>query len=98
MSRTESRFNSDPEALAWAREGVQSMVDKLRRFEKQAREAPFGDRNAEQRAHQWRVLANMLQMDMIGGKGCAIAVFDERLPALIEQVPDLFSGVSERGN
>jgi hypothetical protein len=30
----------------------------------------------------WRRLANMIDMQMVGGKGCSIAAFDERLPAM----------------
>ena len=72
-----TRFGSDPEALAWARGHVQRLADKFRRFETEAR----ADGRTEQ-AQQWRKMANLLQMQLIGGTGCVIAPFDERRPSL----------------
>lgn len=68
-----SDFDTDPAALAWARERVQHHVDRYRRFEAEriaAGEDP----------QPWRGLANFMQRDLIGGEGCVIASFDERLP------------------
>lgn len=73
------KYDTDPEALAWAREKVQQFVDKLRDFEEQAKHGqPFD----ESRVRQWRVLANMTESHLIGGTGCVIALFDERMPSL----------------
>lgn len=30
----------------------------------------------------WRRLANMIDLQTVGGKTCSIAAFDERLPAM----------------
>lgn len=78
------RYDTDPDALAWARARVQHQIDRFRRFEAQARE-----RGDEERASQWRKYANLLQMDFIGGEGCVIAAFDERRPGLPapEEIP-----------
>lgn len=76
-SEAAARFESDPEALAWARSRVQGSIDKFRQFETEAR-----NRGDEDRASQWRKFANFLQMDFIGGEGCVIAAFDERRPSL----------------
>jgi hypothetical protein len=69
------KYDTDPEALAWARENVQHLVDKLRRFEQQST-----DEGLLQRASQWRVMANTIESELIGGTGCVIAAFDDRMP------------------
>lgn len=69
------KYDTDPEALAWAREKVQRFIDKLRDFEAQAKAA-----ESPEREHQWRVAANMTESYLIGGHGCVIASFDERMP------------------
>jgi hypothetical protein len=66
------KYDTDPEALAWARAGVQGLVDKMRRFERQAAEQGTTD------PAQWRKIANIVESHLIGGKGCVIATFDER--------------------
>ncbi|GAB2696388.1 hypothetical protein [Kitasatospora kifunensis] len=70
------RFDRDPEALAWARASIQHHIDKLARWEQQATE----NGNQEQ-AMQARWVKNYLDRSFIGGRGCVIAAFDERLPA-----------------
>jgi len=72
-----ARFDSDPDALAWARAYVQRRIIQFRQFEAKAR-----DRGDEEMASRWRRHANLLQMDFIGGTGCVIAAFDERKPSL----------------
>lgn len=74
-----TKFDKDPEAVAWARGHVQGFVDKMHRFEKQAREE-----NRMEQAQQWRKVGNFASMAFIGGKGCSIAAFDERLPQFVE--------------
>jgi hypothetical protein len=66
------RFNSDPDALAWARAKVQHNIDKFRGWEREAADP--------EKKRQWRMMANMLQRQFIGGEGCVIAAFDERSP------------------
>ncbi len=78
MSADLSRFDRDPEALAWARGRVQFYVDKARRFEQQATE-----RGDTEKSSQWRRQANYMEMSLIGGQNCVIAAFDERRPQVM---------------
>ena len=71
-----SRFDDDPEALAWARSKVQKQVDRMADFERQAMER--GGSNPD----QWRKFRYLLESSFIGGTGCVIAAFDERKPAI----------------
>lgn len=73
-----TKYDSDPEALAWARARVQHTIDKMRRFERQAREQGTTD------PEQWRKFGNMLEREFIGGQGCVIASFDERTPHFVK--------------
>jgi hypothetical protein len=75
MSAEFDALDRDPVALAWARAKIQRHVDKLRGWEAQAAE----NGNAEQ-SRLWRNVANHLDRTFIGGSGCVIASFDERLP------------------
>lgn len=68
------KYDTDPEALAWARSKVQPLIDKMRRFEQQATESGETD------PAQWRKIANVIESHLIGGSGCVIAQFDERMP------------------
>src|ERR1039457_6709859 len=72
-----SRFARAPDAVAWARAKVVRLRDKYRGFEQSARAA-----GKPEQASMWRRLANMIDMQMVGGKGCSIAAFDERLPEM----------------
>lgn len=74
-----SKFDFDPEALEWARNRVEQVRDKWRKFEKDA--AAKGDNEAMMRA---RRVANLMQMELIGGSGCVITAFDWRLPTMLE--------------
>lgn len=77
-----SRYDRDPEALAWAREKVEALIYKMKNFEEQAR------RNGNTDPNQWRKIANLLHREFIGGEGCVVARFDHRLPEftrLLEQ-------------
>lgn len=76
----DTKFDLDPEALAWARSKVEIFIKKMRSFEEQASHA---DPISPERERQWRVFGNIVQMDFIGGEGCVIALFDERLPRLL---------------
>ena len=79
------KYDTDPEALAWARERVQGFIDKMRRFEEQAKHSePY----APERERQWRVFGNMLQDSFIGGSGCVIAAFDERMVTLAPAIAE----------
>ena len=71
-------YDRDPAALAWARRRVQASIDKAKYQSEQA--AASG--NAEQAAG-WRRIASHMQRSLIGGKGCIVAAFDERLPTIL---------------
>lgn len=70
-----SPYDTDPEALAWARAKVQHYIDRLAKFEKQATES-----NSSNKARGLRVARRSAEQTLIGGEGCTIAAFDERLP------------------
>lgn len=76
----DSRFDSDPAALAWARRKVQRDIDRCTRWH-----AESIDRGLDS-AETWRRLANHMRRTFIGGEGCVIAAFDERLPQVREQL------------
>ena len=73
-----TRYDTDPEALAWARSQVQRLAAKYRDFEKRCKE-----RGDLEKAAMWRKFANLLEMELIGGKGCVITPFDERRPEML---------------
>lgn len=72
-----SRFDTDPDALAWAREHIQRYIDRATGFEAHCRETgnPQGETN-------WRTVRQFMTQTLIGGKGCVIAAFDQRLPEI----------------
>ncbi|MFF1544118.1 hypothetical protein [Streptomyces sp. NPDC058291] len=76
-----SKYDYDPEALAWARTKVQDEIDRCRKF---AESALTSDK--PEQAEMWRRLANRMQRTFIGGEGCVMGYFDERLPALARSV------------
>lgn len=69
-----SRFDRDPEALAWARTKVQAYIDQLAEWEEQAKE-----REAGAKATGIAVSRLLAQRRLLGG-GCVIGAFDERMP------------------
>jgi hypothetical protein len=75
VTSANDRFDRDPEALAWARAKVQHALDRLANFEKQA---------AAEGSHDQATGLNLAQLSLrrtlIGGQGCVIGAFDERLP------------------
>lgn len=79
---TFSRFDKDPEALAWARSKVMHEIERMRRFEQQATERGSSDPT------QWRRFRVMLERSFIGGEGCVIAAFDERKPGLVAAIEE----------
>jgi hypothetical protein len=68
-----SRFDRDPDALAWARAKVSDLEARYREFSASAALAGKDDQ-----AEMWRYLANGVRHDLIGGDGCPVAAFDER--------------------
>ncbi|MGV9888354.1 hypothetical protein [Streptomyces sp. NPDC003395] len=70
-------FDRDPAALAWAREKVQTYIDRLADFERQAK--AMDDPATALGCGISRLLA---QRHFLGDGGCTYGVFDERLPRL----------------
>ena len=68
-----TKYDLDPQALAWARAKIQREIDKARNWQKQKE-------SAGEDASTWRRYANLLDMHFIGGEGCVIAAFDARRP------------------
>ena len=73
--RSSSRFDSDPEALAWAREKIQRRIDHYRDW--QTKTLASGNLVANR---TWRIVATTMERDFIGAGGCVVGAFDERLP------------------
>lgn len=84
-----SRFDRDPEALAWARTKVQAEIDRADKFVQQA----TAD-GATESAEFWRRHALHLHRSFIGGEGCAIACFDERRPAFVKSIDNAATDVT----
>lgn len=76
-----SPYDYDPEALAWARAKIQHEIERAEKFVEQATTD-----GATERAEFWRRHALHLHRSFIGGEGCVIARFDERLPELAKAV------------
>jgi hypothetical protein len=72
MTRTD--YDSDPEALAWARAKVQREVARCRHYHRTATDA--GDAT---QADMWRRLANRMDRVLVNGDGTDLAAFDARL-------------------
>lgn len=70
-----SRFDRDPEALAWARAKVQAYIDRLADFEEQANAKK--DPATAMGCGISRILA---ERHFLGDGGCTIGVFDQRMP------------------
>jgi hypothetical protein len=71
------RYDTDPDALAWARNRVQQYLDRLADFEQQAKTK--GDPITQNGCGVARLLA---ERHFLGDGGCTIGVFDERRPHL----------------
>jgi hypothetical protein len=70
-----SRFDQDPEAIAWARAKVQAEIDRADELATQA--AAAGEADA---AEQWAFLARTLRRIFLGDtRSSAWGQFDERL-------------------
>ena len=72
-----SRFDRDPEALAWARAKVQDYIDRLAGFEQQAKA-----KRDPATATGCAVSRLLTERHFLGDGGCTIGAFDERLPDL----------------
>jgi hypothetical protein len=72
-----SRYDRDPDALAWARAKVANLESRWRKFSESAAIA-----GKDEQAEMWHYLANGVRSGLIGGEGGVIAAFDERRAAL----------------
>jgi hypothetical protein len=70
------RFNSDPEAIEWARGPIQNLIDLTRRVAE-------GCSTPEKR-RIWEHRASWIEQRLLGGEGCSIAPFDIRRPKLFK--------------
>ena len=71
-------LSAHAEHLADARAAIERCAQRI---EKQAK---YSEEKCDPReARGLRLAANLLRRDLIGGQGCVIAAFDERLPALV---------------
>lgn len=86
-----SRYDRDPEALAWARTKVQDEIDRCRKFADSEKAA-----DKPEQAEMWRRLANRMQRQFIGGDGCVMGYFDERLPGLARAVDNALPAPIDR--
>jgi hypothetical protein len=76
-----SKFDCDPDALAWARAKIEQYVTRLADFEQQC--AANGD---EASVRCFRVVQQHITRHFVGDRGCVIGVFDERLPQFAKSV------------
>lgn len=72
-----SPYDTDPNALAWARAKVQDYIDHLADFERQAKE-----KRDPATATGCAVSRLLAQRHFLGDGGCVIGAFDERRPGL----------------
>lgn len=92
MTHTDlSRFDRDPEALAWARAKVQAEIDRCKQFHASATAS-----DKPEQAETWRRLANRMRRQFIGGEGCTIAAFDERRPEWHRAVDNALPSATDR--
>ena len=78
-----SRFDDDPDALTWARAKIQHAIDRAAGFEAHCRET--GNIRSEV---NWRTVRQFMSQTLIGGRGCVIGAFDERLPEMRRLMAD----------
>ncbi|GGT43523.1 hypothetical protein [Streptomyces purpureus] len=84
-------YDRDPEALAWARTKVQHEIDRANQFVASA--TTVGDQDA---ADRWSFAARHLRRTLIGGEGCVMGRFDERLPELHRAVDNALPAAVDR--
>ena len=72
------KFDRDPEALAWARE---KLTKQLKFVERMA--AHLDEKGETEKAKGYRGAAWRISSMLIGGEGCVVGGFDERLPEML---------------
>lgn len=76
-ARHSARYDTDPDALAWARAKVQHQLDRLAAFEARATET-----GKTELAHGLSMARRSTQQLLLGGERCVVAAFDERRPMM----------------
>lgn len=77
-----SRFDHDPEALAWARAKVQAEIDRADEFATQLAAA-----TDPENADRWAFVARHLRRTLLGDTdSCVMGRFDTRLPELAKAI------------
>lgn len=72
------KFDRDPEALAWAREKLTKQLDFVERMA-----SHLADKGETEKAEGYRGAAWRVRSTLIGGEGCVVGGFDERLPEFL---------------
>lgn len=79
--RAPSPYDCDSEAIAWAREKIRRVIERADQFERHA-----NDSGSLQVGARWRTAAGFMRRTLLGGQGCVIAAFDNRLPEWVRAV------------
>lgn len=87
-AHAQARYDTDPDALAWARTKVQHQLDRLAAFEQHATETGQTEKAAGLSAAR-RSTEQML----LGGSGCVVGAFDARRPRMFGTPSDVDGGV-----
>jgi hypothetical protein len=74
------KFDTDPEALAWARSRALKLAERFKSMETHCQQEGMHDK-----AQGWGGAIYLLEKNLIGGSGCTIAAFDERIPDLVDR-------------
>jgi hypothetical protein len=77
-----ARYDTDPDALAWARTRVQHQLDRLAAFEEHATQSGKTDL-----AHGLSMARRSTAQLLLGGEGCVVGAFDARRPAMFGGQP-----------
>lgn len=86
-----SKYDYDPEALAWARTKAQAYIDLLADFEQQAK-----TKRDPATATGCAVSRLLAQRHFLGDGGCVIGAFDERLPDFVKAVDNALPAPVDR--
>jgi hypothetical protein len=77
-----ARYDTDPDALAWARARVQHQLDRLAAFEEHATQSGKTDL-----AHGLSMARRSTAQLLLGGEGCVVGAFDARRPTMFGGQP-----------
>lgn len=74
---TGSRYDQDPEAIAWARQYVEGALERLAKAQQYHRENGNDGKADGIKYAEWDMRRHLL-----GGQGCVVAAFDTRRPEM----------------